>query len=80
MITLTIDENGQGRCIYTDELADYLEETGAKVRRASNVEPGPDGGWIVDLSPSGGPANVGPFKLREDALKYEVQWLEKNYL
>lgn len=79
MITLTIDDEGSGKAIYDDVLADYLAEAGAKVSRASHVEPC-DGGWNVDLSPVGGPENVGPFKLREDALKYEVAWLEKNWL
>lgn len=79
MITLTIDENGTAKAIYSDELADYFAETGAKIARASHVEPC-EGGWNVDLSPVGGPANVGPFKLRDEALGYEVSWLQKNYL
>lgn len=79
MITLTIDENGNAKTIYNDLLADYLAEVGAKTTRASHVEPC-EGGWSVDLSPVGGPANVGPFKLRDDALRYEVEWLKRNYL
>ena len=76
---LTIDEDGGARCIYSDDLADYFAETGATIRRASSVEPC-EGGWNVDLSPVGGPSNIGPFKLREDALKYEVEWLEEHWL
>ena len=79
MIALTIDDDGAVRCIYSDELADYFAETDAKIARASSVEPGPDGKWIVDLTVSGGPV-VGGFRLRDDALRYEVDWLKKNYL
>lgn len=79
MIRLTIDSEGNGKAIYSDDLADYFAATGAKITRASSVEPGPDGKWVVDLTVSGGPV-VGGFKLREDALRFEVDWLEKNYL
>ena len=79
MIALTIDENGNGKAIYSDELADYFAATGAKITRASSVEPGLDGKWTVDLTVSGGPI-IGGFRLRDDALKYEVEWLNKNYL
>ena len=79
MIALTIDGDGAVRCIYSDELVDYFAETDAKITRASSVEPGLDGKWTVDLTVSGGPV-VGGFRLRDDALKYEVEWLKENYL
>lgn len=33
------------------------------------------GEWTVDLAPSGGP-KAGPFQSRQDAIDYEVAWLE----
>lgn len=78
---ISIDGNGGVKCIYSDDLADYIAETGGKIKRASSVEPDPNGGgWLVDLTPVGGKSNIGPFRLREDALKYEVDWLERNWL
>ena len=79
MIEVSIDEDGGAKAIYSDELAEYFAETGAKITRASSVEPGLDGKWTVDLTVSGGPV-VGGFRLRDDALKYEVEWLKENYL
>lgn len=41
--------------VYADELAPLLTEGPSKVTRASHVEPHPDGGWLADMRPSGGP-------------------------
>jgi hypothetical protein len=35
--------------------------------------------WRVDLGPVDGPI-VGPFRLRENAIAYEIEWLEKNVI
>ena len=72
-----IDENGEVRFIYNDELVDLMEEGQAKVQRASTVEPGSDGLWEVDLRMSGGPV-MGGFRLRQDALDAEVAWLKEH--
>lgn len=57
-------------------MAELLEEGQVTIRRASYVEPDPNGMWVADMSPSGGP-KLDPCKLRSSALKYEVEWL--NY-
>ena len=35
--------------------------------------------WQVDLAPCDGPV-VGPFHLRENAIAYEIEWIEKNVI
>jgi len=58
-------------------MAGLLAQGSATIRRVSSVEPTPDGkGWTADLFPVG-PA-LGPFKLREEALKAEVDWLDTH--
>lgn len=76
---ITIDiANGVATIIYDDAAADYLASAGkTTITRASFVEPDSRGGWSADLSPSGGPV-LGPFKLREEALSAERQWLEER--
>lgn len=76
---LSINADGKVRSIYDDASRDVLEEIGTvDVRRASNVEP--DGAnWRVDLSPVGGPV-VRPFRYRQEALDFEVEWLRRNWL
>lgn len=70
-----IDPRGRLTLVYLDRLAELLEHGLATVRRASHVEPGPAGGWTVDLSPSQGPV-LGPYRLRAQALAVEAGWLE----
>ena len=36
-------------------------------------------GWYVDLSPVGG-RTAGPFDTKDEALRYEVKWIEDNAL
>ena len=55
-------------------MVDLLNEGQAIIRRASNVEPDPRGGWTADMSPSGGP-KLGPCSLRSTALWWEIKWL-----
>lgn len=70
--------------VYDDALADVLPRLGTyEVKRASHVEPHPDGGWIADMRPSGGPVllapNGAPFALRAHALDAERAWLSATW-
>ena len=76
---ITIGTDGTARMIYSDELADLLAQGTSTIRRASHVEPAPNGGWIADMSPSDGPV-LGPFALRQQALDAEVAWLHAHGL
>jgi hypothetical protein len=76
--------------VYSPELAEAINDlreglgglvSEAVTRRASHVEPGPDGRWYADLSPVGGPVlGPYPFEARDVALAAEVAWLRANYL
>lgn len=77
--TLLIDEAGTLELIYADELRPFLELGHATITRASFVEPTPDGQWTADLSPVGGPL-LGPFLLRDQALREERTWLDTHHL
>jgi len=77
--TLLIDEAGTLEIIYADELRPFLELGHATITRASFVEPTLDGRWTADLSPVGGPL-LGPFLLREHALREERTWLDTHHL
>jgi hypothetical protein len=73
---LIITSTGHGQCIYNEDLP--LHELGSlTIRRASHVEPTPVGQWQADLSPVNGPI-LGPFELRSEAIRAEVEWLKKN--
>jgi hypothetical protein len=63
--------------IYDDRLAGLCEEGDSVTQRASHVEPADGGGWTADMSPVNGPV-LGPFRLREEALDAEVEWLRKE--
>lgn len=52
-MNINIDTDGKIEFIYSDDLAQLLEQGAATVTRASHVEPHPNGGgWIADMSPS----------------------------
>lgn len=78
---LYIQNDGTIRGVYSDSFAPLLTQGEVQLKRASHVEPGRDNKgvpcWYADLSPSGGPT-LGPFYLRSQALKSEVEWLNKN--
>lgn len=74
---IRVDREGNLQFIYTDDLAELLEEGQPHVSRASHVEPTEDGQWTADMSPVDGPV-LGPFQLRGTALAEEVAWLEQN--
>lgn len=67
--------------IYDDKFRDLLDEGESTTQRASRVEPerGSGGDWICDLRPSGGHVITG-FRKKQDALDYEISWLEENIL
>lgn len=75
-LRVAIKPDGEVSFIYDDRLAGLLDEGEAVTRRASYVEPCGKG-WTADLVPVNGPV-LGPFKLREDALAAERQWLLEN--
>lgn len=68
------------RFVYSDEAAEITREAGMALttRRASHVEPTPNGQWNVDLTPVGGPCTLGLYDRREDALEAEHEWLEAH--
>ena len=75
---ITFSENGAAKAIYTEEI-DLSVLGKVHHTRASHVEPNEKGEWIADLSPAGGP-KLGPFKLRSEAIKEEIKWLETHVL
>lgn len=93
MIDLVITDC-EVRAIYSDELLPYIQrlrahfglpEGAVRIQRASHVEPTELGTWYVDLGPVGGPVfhvdeTGSPFRTRQSALDYEVQWLRENWL
>ncbi len=75
---LVIASDGQMRCVY-DETLDLHKLGRVTIKRASHVEPTVDGKWIADLSPLKGP-QLGPFRLRSEALDAERDWIEEHWL
>lgn len=81
-VTEFVFSDGKIRYIHSDDAAEVGEMLGEiTTRRASHVEPGPGGVWLVDLRPVGGP-ELGPFPpaQREAALEAERAWLRENWL
>ena len=76
---IAIRPNGVIEFMYDDDLRPLFETGEPKIRRASHVEPTPDGLWQADLSPIGGPV-LNATQRREDALRQEAQWIQKEYL
>lgn len=72
---VTVDPDGRLCFLWDDRLAPLAAQGATEIRRASHVEPAEAGGWMADLSPSGGPV-LGPFPLRADALTAERAWIE----
>jgi hypothetical protein len=75
---LVVAPNGTVRAIY-DESLDLTSLGRLAIRRASHVEPTPEGRWQADLTPVGGPV-LGSFDRRSEALKAERTWLERHWL
>lgn len=88
-IQVCVPKGGPLRYVYADDF-DLSRREGANLRRASTVEPvrcpelDPNRWfWQVDLRPVGGPVTVCrddglPFETREQAIQWEVDWLEAN--
>ena len=75
---LVIKPSGTTVCLY-DEDIDFQTLGEVHIQRASHVEPTPDGRWMADLRPVGGPV-LGPCRRRSIALSMERQWLEAHWL
>jgi hypothetical protein len=75
---LVIDPHGEVRCLY-GEAIDLTSLGSVSVRRASQVEPDPEGRWWAGLALVGGP-RLGPFAKRSMALDAERAWLEAHWL
>ena len=79
---ILIDAHGHLRCVYSEEIR--LPSLGRiTIRRGSHVEPErvSDGSsqWIADLTPVAGP-RLGPFEHRSQAVRAELNWLERHWL
>jgi len=80
---ICIKRDGTMEFVYDDQLKGLMSHGRATVERASHVEPGkPEKGqdpnlWYVDLSPLKGPV-MGGFKLRNIALRKELEWINEN--
>jgi len=75
---LLVKPDGTVRAIYQEEI-DLAVLGRPTITRASHVEPTPDGGWLADLTPVGGPV-LGPFDRRSEDLEAESDWLERHWL
>ena len=75
---LVIRPDGTVRAIY-DESIDLGVIGRPTITRASHVELTPEGRWLADLAPVGGPV-LGPFDRRGEALQAEHDWLEHHWL
>jgi hypothetical protein len=78
VIRLVVTPSGVVRCLYS-EVIDLSALGRPAIRRASRVEPGPDGRWLADLRPTTGPV-LGPFARRSEALEVEQAWVEEHWL
>lgn len=81
-MTLTFHA-GRIHALYADDLAlpDLAAALGGELatRRASNVEPTPDGRWTADLSPVSGPV-LPSTATRKESLDAEADWLREHRL
>lgn len=76
---IVVRADGTIQFVYADDMKPLAAELGtSETKRASHVEPDGDG-WSVDLSPSGGPKVTG-FATRREALDFELDWLDKNFI
>ena len=73
-IMMSIDKEGTLTMLYNDKLADLCEEGNTKIERISNVEPAP-GGWKAYMLDG---VVLGPYRLRQEALDAEVEYLNKK--
>jgi hypothetical protein len=76
---IKIAPTGAVQFIWSDALKPIFDEGVGQIRRASHVEPTPEGKWTADLAPVAGPF-LGPFDTRAEALGAEVTWLQENVI
>lgn len=75
-IVIRFDNDGTAISIYNEDI--ILNSLGkVNINRASYVEPNENGEWIADMSPIKSNIILGPFKLRSEALKAEINWLNQ---
>ena len=79
MPIIHVRPDGVIHCIYDDSLLPLLKQGHADIKRASTVEPTPDGRWQADLSPVGGPV-LDSCETRAEALAAEINWLNLHFL
>lgn len=72
-----VERDGSVRILFDDDVRELCDALGGKTasRRASHVELDDDMRWWVDLSPVGGPPQIGPFETRDLAIEAEKQEL-----
>ena len=75
---LLILPGGDVKAVYSEAI-DLSTLGPLRIRRASHVEPDPQGHWSADLSPVAGP-RLGPFRCRSTALAAEAAWLVSHWL
>ncbi len=74
---IIVNADGTVSHIYSDELAGLFRGENTTTRRASHVEPDGDG-WTADMSPSDSCDRLGPFRLRQEALDAETEWIQRH--
>ena len=73
-----IRPDGTVHLVYDDAVRGLFALGRAAIRRASHVEPTPEGWWMADLGPMKGPV-LGPFETRAAALDAERVWLVHHF-
>lgn len=76
---IAVRPDGEVAWVYDDALQALLEEGEAVIRRASHVEPTPDGRWQADLAPVGGP-KLSTTLHRAASIDAETAWIERHVL
>jgi len=76
---IVVQPDGSVKFIYDDALKEIMNLGDFVVKRASRVEPTPEGKWTADMELSGGPV-LGPFETRAEALEAEKVWLRFEIL
>ena len=75
-LKLLVRTDSTVQAIYSDELAPLIDKAShVEVRRASFVEPDPDGGWTATMQDG---TKLGPFRLRSEALAAEIRYLDSK--
>lgn len=72
-----IDDRGRLAFLWDDRLVAFRDLGELRIDRASYVEPTPEGYWMADLAPLGGP-RLGPFSLHGAAIEAEREWIARH--